>query len=396
MTKLERALLIAIITAGAVMRIAWNDVARYSPADETIYTSYAATLHDKGFISAYPEITGWFLNDPKMARFPNPLRFGYLALAALSEEFYGATEPRALAWLSTIAGILVIPLLFVIGRQLFGVRAGLLAAAFAAMSSIELALGRRALQDEVFCLAVLFALAVTFLALEEWTPKHVIAAIAAVAIALSIKETFLFLYPAFFAVILTYRRRGLWLFLLPPAIDYVVLTALTRDFTAMFRIGRIVWTATAANYVVQYQGGPPHRLLLDFFITSPFVLLLATAAIAMTIIGRNSGKRERALALFVIIGIAALSIFPSKNLRFAVMLDPMIRLLAAWLVAVPAVTGRALSGFALSAIATVNAAIELELFHTIFIRGGVYDLRSHNRCSKPSAPFRATIRRPIT
>ena len=120
MTKVERALLVAIIAIAAVLRIVWNDVAEYSPADETVYTSYAQTLHDKGFIAAYPEISGWFLNDPKMARFPNPMRFGYLALATFAQEMYGAATPRALAWLSTIAGILVVPLLFFLGNRLSG------------------------------------------------------------------------------------------------------------------------------------------------------------------------------------------------------------------------------------------------------------------------------------
>lgn len=142
-------------------------------------------------------------------------------------------------------------------------------------------------------------------------------------------------------------------------IDYAILSALARDFTAPFRMAKIVWTATAANYVVQYQGGPPHRYLFDFFLTAPFVSLLAVAAVFC------NDKRIRAIALFVFIALATMSIIPSKNLRFIVMLDPMIRLLAAWFV-----TSRAWN---LAAIAIANAAIELELFYTIFIRGAVYD-----------------------
>lgn len=128
--------------------------------------------------------------------------------------------------------------------------AGLLAAAFAAVSPIELALGRRALQDEVFCLAVLAAFTVVVVA-----PKRIVLAVIAIAVALSIKESFLLLLPAF----LVYKRRDAWLLLIPPA-------------------------------------------------------------------------RIRAVALFVSYALATMSIIPSKNLRFIVM-----------------------------------------LFYTIFIRGAVYD-----------------------
>ena len=49
------------------------------------------------------------------------------------------------------------------------------------------------------------------------------------------------------------------------------------------------------------------------------------------------------------------------------MLDPAIRLLAAWMVA------RTLRASTLVAIAACNAAIELELFRATFLDGAVYD-----------------------
>lgn len=373
--KREGVLLIAIIVVAAAMRIYWNDVDNYSPADESMYTSYAKQLLDNGFVSGYPEIVRWF-DDPKMWRYPSPLRFGHLALATAAVEMYGATEPRALAWLSTIAGILVVPLLYSFGKRLFDVRTGIVAAAFGAFSAIELAMGRRALQDEVFCLAVLVALMCVMTAMERGGRWDIVAAIVALTAALSIKESALLLYPAFLAIAIVYRpvrARHLLMFALPPVIDYVIFSLLARDAGAFVRISARVWGATSSKYVLQYQGGPPHRLLLDLFITAPLVSLLAAAAIAVILLGRNAGRRERALALFVVLAVAAFAILSSKNLRFVMVVDPVIRLLAAWVIATPVATGRTIGVPALAAIAAASAAIEIELFHAIFIRGGVYD-----------------------
>jgi 4-amino-4-deoxy-L-arabinose transferase-like glycosyltransferase len=378
--KSSRLLLIGIIVIGAAMRVYWNDVTGYSPADESSYTTYARHLLDRGFVRGYPDIVHWFDDDVRMWRYPNPLRIGYLALATTAIEMYGAAEPRALAWLSTLAGIFVIPLLYSFGKRQFNERAGLLAAAFAAVSAIELALGRRALQDEVFCLAIVGALMLVITAMERGRWRDIAAAAAALTAALSIKESTLLLYPAFLAVAAMYKPR--WrhaaIFALPPAIHYLAFSLLARDFRAYVRIASHVWGATSSNYVLQYQGGPPHRLLLDLFITSPLVSLLAAAAIALILLGRESSPAERSLALFVVLAVAAMAIMSSKNLRFIVVIDPVVRMLAAWLIATSDATRRVLSGATMFAIGAINAAIELELFHAIFIRGGVYDPVTHS------------------
>ncbi len=155
LTSAQRWLLAAIIVIAAALRIGWNNVETYSPADETVYANYTRTLVDHGFIRGYPEIAQAFENDSQRWIYPSPLRWGYFVLSTLAAHIHGGAEPRALAWLSTIAGILVVPLIFGLALRLFDARVALLAAAFTAVSGIELALGRRGLQDEVFCLSVL-------------------------------------------------------------------------------------------------------------------------------------------------------------------------------------------------------------------------------------------------
>jgi 4-amino-4-deoxy-L-arabinose transferase-like glycosyltransferase len=377
MSSAQRAMLVAIVVAAAALRIWWNDVERYSPADEAVYSGVTRHLIDRGFIGGYPDVVKSFLTEHRLQSFPTPFRYGYFALTRLTAAIYGAPEPHALAWLSTIAGILVVPLLFVLGRRLFGTRTALLAAAFAAFSCIELALGRRALQDEVFCLAVLLAVTLSIFALEAETPSMlaIAGAIAAMTFAFAVKETFVLLYPALIAAAVILRRRDpspyarlTAVFALPPLLWFLGFCALSRDFGSFFRAARIAASAGSAPYALAYQSGPPHRPLFDLFLTAPLVSMLATAAVALVALGHNQGKRERAVIVFLVLAIAAFGIAPSKNLRFVVVVDPFIRLAAAWLVAT-----LARGSVPLVAFGAASAAIELELFTAIFIKGGVYD-----------------------
>ena len=383
LTGTQRWLLAAILTIAAALRIGWNNVETYSPADETVYANYTRTLVERGFFHGYPEIAQTFVRDSQRWNFPSPLRWGYFALSTLAAHIQGSAEPRALAWLSTIAGILVVPLIFVFSLRLFDARVALLAAALTAVSGIELALGRRGLQDEVFCLSVLasaYCVMVIVTQRDDDTPRWFIAlAIASMTTSFAIKESFLYLIPAFAALLLLHRPprelrlRHVALFALPPFLYFAGFCLLTRSVGTFFRVGELVTSAMKAPYVVQYQSGPPHRLLLDFFITTPLVSILAAAAIVFIVLTASKRGSERSIALFVVVAVAVFAIVPSKNLRFHVMLDPFFRLLAAWVIASSAVTANACKAWALAGVAAANAAIEIEIFHTIFIKHGGYD-----------------------
>jgi 4-amino-4-deoxy-L-arabinose transferase-like glycosyltransferase len=374
----EQVALVVLLVVAAALRFWWNDVRDYSPADETVYARYTATLTERGFVGGYPEITRAFLDEPRRWSYPSPVRWGYFALSTVAADAFGGAEPRALAWLSTLAGLACVPLVFMLGLRLFGTRVALLAAAFASVSSVGLALGRRALQDEVFCLAVLVAL-MAFLRVVDSDhgkspPFTVLIAVASLTMALAVKESFFLLYPALVAVLFVYRKprqvrlRDAALFVLPPLLYVVGFMVLSRSVTGFFRIAGIVASSMSAPYVVQYQAGPPHRLLFDLFIVAPFVSLLAAAAVVLVVLQKTAGRSERALVAFTVVALAVLAVAATKNLRFYAVVDPVIRLLAAWVMVSPAA-----SGVRLIAVAAANAAIELELFYAIFIKHGVYD-----------------------
>lgn len=384
LSNLERACLAAILATATLLRLWLNDVTTFSPADESVYVDFARRLAEGGFFSTYGTIAREWVNDPSWWIYPNPLRCGHLALTTIAVRLHGSADPRALAWLSTIAGIAVVPILFASGRRIAGTRTALLAAAFAAVSPIGLAMGRRALQEEVLCAAVLlaFAAVVEMLDDEKKSTARTVLAIAALTFALAVKETTLLLFPALAVFVAMYRRlsgitvRHVTLFLAPPLLWWAALTALTGDATMLFRTAGLVADAMSAQYVVQYQSGPPHRLLFDFFVVAPFVSVLAGAAIVALMLDEKRDRRVRAVAAFLVVGLATFSLLASKNLRFVVMLDPVVRLLAAWIVVSGGQRGEA-RGSTLAAVAAANVAIELELFRAIFITGGVYDPVTH-------------------
>lgn len=376
----EQRLLVAILLVAAVLRFAWNDVQAYSPADEAVYTGFVATLHSKGFVAGYPEIITAYLNEPVRWLYPPPLRWGYLALGALAAEVYGAAEPRALAWLATLAGFLVVPVVFWLGRMVAGIRTALIATAFVAVSPLELALGRRALLDEVLVLATVLALALITHALREQSWNSTALAIAGLTFAFAVKESFLFLYPACIAFVLFWpwqRKPGLResaMLVVPPALYFLGFAVLSRSLTDFFEIGQRAASTIGAPYALQYQAGPPHRIVFDFLLIAPVVTILAGAAITMVLLAVIEDRRARALTAFVVVAVVVFAFVPSRNLRYYAVLDPAVRVMAAMALTL---IQRVPRHSTLAAVATANAVVEIELARRLFVEKGVYDPVTH-------------------
>lgn len=354
-------LFLPLLVIAAAIRIAVNNVVAFSRADETVYLLYARALAAG---EGYPKLIRMFVDDPGMWVFPNPLRWSYLGLASLCSSSH-----HALATLSTLSGIVAVALTYWVARELFDETAALAAAALAATSPLQLALGRRALADEFFCVAVLASIAALLLYARTKRLPWLAAWIAATTIAIAAKEQFLFLYPVLLLFWWLRTRAVHWAWALPPFLFYAVFCALARDLTSFFRIARIITSAMTAPYAEQYQSGPPHRLLLDSLAIAPLVTIVALAAIVGIGLRRDAfAPPYRQLALLAAGILAVHAALPSQNLRYIVAADPLLRILGAAFLLHDARPGRWLGG----ALA-VNAAAELLLFHRVFIAGQVYD-----------------------
>jgi tetratricopeptide (TPR) repeat protein len=381
-------LLLAIVVIGGGLRIAFNDVVEYSPADEAHYVSSTRFLAREGF-SAYPRLVRSHLDRPELWLSPPPLRWGYLAMTTLTCAARGLCDGRALAWLSTIAGVASIVFTYLLGARLVGRRPALLAAALTVSSPLQLAFGRRALQDEVYCavfLAAFWAL-VRLLqedsaaARERW--RSIAAFVATGALAFAVKETFALPYAGLAAVyLLAPRERRLrvsdaLVLAAPPALFFAGFALIGRDVPAFFELLRLGRASFLSDYSAQYEAGPPHRVLFDLFVLAPITCILAAVAIGRIAEGRRDAGGERWLALFLAIGLAAFMGLP-KNVRFVVILDPILRLLAAWALTAQPWVGRAFGPRFGAIVVLGNAAAELALFHAAFVAGGIYDPTTHD------------------
>lgn len=355
-------LLLPLLIAAGAIRIAINNVVQFSRADETVYLLYTRALANG---DGYPRLIRMFVDDPGMWVLPNPLRWSYLGAGALFSSSH-----HALATLSTISGIAAVALTYWIGRELFGEAVALTATVLVATSPLELALGRRALADEFFCAAVLASIAALLLYARTKHVTWLAAWVIATTITIAAKEQFLFIYP----VVLLFwwlRTRTIhylaWL--LPPFLFFAVFCALARDVTSFFRITRIITSAMTAPYAQQYQSGPPHRLILDAASIAPLVTLVALAALVAVALRRETfAPAFRHVAAFAAGILLVHALIPSQNLRYIVSADPLLRILAAAYL-MPETRSR----WWLATTLGANAAVELLLFHRVFVIGQVYD-----------------------
>jgi branched-subunit amino acid transport protein len=371
-----------VVLFAALLRLYWNDVENYAPlADEGHYLTDVSTFAHDG-IKSYPAIVDRFLGDPGRWVYPNPLRWGYVAVASLFCRVAGDVSLRELATLSTMAGILTVLFTWLVGMELVTQPAAIIGAALAAVSPLQLGLGRRALADELFCLSFFVALLLLLRHLRAPSGRGrigwLIAWVVATTFAIAIKEQFLFIYP----IVLLFwwlraNRRVHWrlvaVWMLPPLLFATIFCLLSSSVTKFFRVAWIITSEMGAPYAQQYQSGPPQRILIDFLAIAPLVTVGAIVAGGILLLRRaerEGGEWHLAILLAGIVAVHAL--LPSKNLRYLIEADPLARLLLASL-AWKEIRARGLSWITAAIGLVLNGAVELMLFVTVFVRHAVYD-----------------------
>ncbi len=374
----------AILIAGATLRVVWNDIDAddFSPDDEQRYVDYSTHLAQEGWAS-FPRLVHAHIVDQKEWIYPGPLRWGHLALTSLACRLSTECGPRALANLSTVAGILSILFTFLIGRLLLGDEAALVAAALTISSPLQLGMGRRALQDEVLCASALLTLwLLSWLVIKPPTATTrrallIAGALASATLTAGIKESFLMYYPAIAAMLFLLapqprKRTFLPAFLVlaaAPILSAVIFCILSHSVDAYFALWRINTGQIDAPFARAYQSGPFDRPLFDLLLLSPIVTVLAIAGAGRA--GKNAGVN--ALAGFTLVALTVFGLFSSKNARYVIVVDPIDRLLAASLiVALPRRPWVPL------AVIALVAATELSLFYTLFEIGDVFDPLTYN------------------
>jgi hypothetical protein len=371
-----------VLLFAAAIRIYWNDVERFfAHSDEGLYLLDTRVIVEGG-ITSYPVIVDGYIANRERWVFPNPLRWGYLGAAALICRLNGEVSFRMLATLSTLAGVLSVLLTYLIGAEVIDRAGAIIAAALMATSPLQLALGRRALADELFCLTFLITIFLLLRYLRAKQPRErtlwLIGWVAAATLTIAVKEQFLMVYPI--VLLFWWLRSGrritlqnIIIWMLPPLLFAAVFCLLSGSVIKFFQIATIITSQMGAPYAQQFQSGPPQRILIDFLAIAPIVTLATIVAAGFVVLRRAKHEEAEWHLLILAAGIAgAHALLPSKNLRYLIEADPLARILVAGLVW-REIRGRGLGMLTAMAAVTINGAVELLLFVTIFIRHEVYD-----------------------
>lgn len=379
------AVFFVIFLAGAALRIGVNDVYEFAPEDESVYLLTTQWLVQHGW-SQYPALVDKYVHAPKEWLYPHPMRWGHYAITTLASRLTGRVDFWILADVSTAAGILSLLLLFLLGRELLGDERALIATLLSITSPLQLAMGRRALQDEVFCASVLLTLWLLALVVRPGERSRrsgtlvCIATIGAATLMLAIKESSALLWPALvaFALLLgdapvkQLLKRIAAPIVIPPVLYGVITIILSGGIRRYLTFARIVATAgssSATPFAQQLSTGPWHRPVFDLLILSPLVMVFAAAGAA-----RSRGERPlQAIASFCVLLLAVFGMLAVKNVRYVIPVDPMARLLAAS--AIVSIFGRRWPAYVLIAAILIT---ELQLFHQVFILSDVYDPVTQN------------------
>lgn len=377
--------LIVVMAAAAFFRIQFHNVAEYSRADELTYTNYATAIFSGG-LSAYPTLIETYLNDPGVWLFPHPARWGYILLTGGWTRLLGNADTRALATLSTIAGILSVFLTYLIGVEFLSRRAALLAAALSVTSPLQLAMGRRALQEEVHCGLILLSFWLFVRLLKEDRNRQSMAllvlSILSLTATLAVKESTIFVLPMFLVTALLLRGwEGLFsrtapVLILPFFLYIAGFAVLGGTLAQFYQIIQIVQGSGVLDnpYVPAYQSGPPHRVLIDFMTLAPVVCLIAVAGFGrLSAVPPQTQRPAVVLAAATATLLFVFCILPSKNIRNFTMGDPFIRLFAAWGANDYAERWREWGSTILVSVTILSGAVELWIFQTVFLKGGIYD-----------------------
>jgi len=423
-STLATVLAVAIVLIGALLRTTLPPVRQFTP-DEQTYTTFAAGLAESG-LGQYARTVREFAKDSTLAELPPPTRVGFLLLATAAMKLTGRDTPYAIVGLSTAASIvLLIGAAFAAG-VLAGPGAAAITAILLAVSPMDLAIARRAWQDDVFALVA--ALVIGALAWRaarggasaaaggaairrerktESAPDRRSSSSARATLAffvlcgasLLVKESALALLAVGTAFLAwnAWRERGP-IAALPPLAGFVLtiaavvgLLAAIAGWEPVWRTWRSFVSSPAANpYVAKYQTGSPLYYARGLLLLQPLAAGIGSAGVTIGVLrprwlaARSEASRRALFALAVTTAGFAIvtALLPVKSLRFLSPAFPPAAILGAAAVvaglrAVGTRTSRSTLRLAVAVVAVVlalSAWQDLRRFYDLFVRRGIPDL----------------------
>jgi len=335
------ALAIAVVAFGIWLRSTLPPVRLFTP-DEQTYATLAASFTAAGF-GRYPQVVHDYCTVSDLQQLPPPTRVGYFALAVGAMKVTGQSTPVALAMLSTMSSVLILALATFAAFRWFGPGAAVVTALLLAASPIDLAIARRAWQDDVLALfgvGMLLALLARG-AGASW--RALVLFFALGTYALLVKETAVGLLGlgAALLALWAWREGGVRSlggviagFAAAVAAAVLVLCTISGGFAPMREAFAVALRGQASNpYVIKYQSGGPMYYVTGLAILQPVGTALAAfgaiAALARPgwmlgavapAAGATAVESRRRVLFALVVWTAgfviASALYPLKSIRF--------------------------------------------------------------------------------
>lgn len=310
----ERWVVAGIMLLAAVLRL-WQLDRVGLRGDEAVYAGQAAVLAgdhsmDRYFILASRGNSNFLL---------------FQEIVSVVYRVFGVSDVAARV-VSALLSIGTVLLVYLIGRQLYGRRAGAFAAGLLAVGGYSVDLGRLALLDS--CATFFVVLAVFFLVRWQAEPRTgALAGLAAAsALAVQAKLPSALLFVVFVATLVV---SGSWRRLRPTAVGVGVLAAVVASTPAIYQL------VTRYGSIVGFLGTSLHRhspvpwhYYLDTLLHYDGAAVVAVLALGVVLAGLHAGRTDLVPGLWLLVFGGFIAVYPLKAFNYLLPVIPAVMILA--------------------------------------------------------------------
>ncbi|HXX41375.1 MAG TPA: hypothetical protein VEI58_03825 [Chthoniobacterales bacterium] len=355
--------------------------------DEHLYCEYVNALISGG-ISSYPDMVEDYVavqKESRTAMLP-PLRFLYIFAAYIWHGLFGSEALAALHQVAALFSVLTLVLATFFAWRLRGPIFGIGVGVLIAFAPTQIHMSQHALIDGFFAFWALVAVWLLWESLRApqnwyWTASYGLA----VSFLVITKENSFFVWIGLLALLAANRwlhfgtvtRELLLVTIAGPLLGVVILVFLAGGLGNLITTYQLlVSRASETPYAILTGDGPWYRYLVDLFLVSPVIVILAIAAIFRL---NRTMKPELFLTIFIAASyIVMCNVKYGMNLRYANMWDMPLRFLAVSSLTQLVTPLRSYRNFALAAGIAIIAATELRQYYILAVQYPLYELVTHD------------------
>ena len=381
--NLELWVALAILILGAGLRLFPRGTPEHLSPDEYFYVLNVQKLQHVGLLE-YPAIVEDYVRvqSARAEVMLPPTRCLFVICSYAWAGLFHKAPVDSLHAVASIFAILSFLLAGLAAARMGGARFGLAVFALMAVAPVELQMAHRALMDGFFAFWALLTFWLLWENLQR--PRRdgwLLAYGAAIAALVLTKENAFFAFVGLAGTLALARPLGLGTVTRETVLAtfggafvgvaiLIVISGGLAPFLETYRL--LVTKAEQMTFAAETGGGPWFRYLVDLFLMSPAVLLLAIAA-AFNL--RREDKPALYLLLLIVFSYAVMAnVRNGMNLRYATMWDMPLRYLAATQLFQLSARVKRAPRLAAAVLVLMVGLLELRQYHTFFVAHHITEL----------------------